>query len=95
MSLLVMPKQSADPDEMYSVLEIYYKINGWLSNKDLIEKLKLKLQNKLEPQAYTKKTKIPAYFGFIEWEDQENSQSLRRITESGKRFFESLKNENS
>jgi len=94
MSLLVMPKQSADPDEMYSVLEIYYKINGWLSNKDLIEKLKLKLQNKLEPQAYTKKTQIPAYFGFIEWEDQKNSQSLRRITESGKRFFESLKNEN-
>ena len=94
MSNLIMPKQSADPQEMYKVLEVYSEYGGWLNNRDLIEKLKLKINPNLEPQAYTKKTQIPAYFGFIEWHDKNNSQSPRRITESGYRFFNALKNEN-
>lgn len=90
MGNLIMPKQSADMHEMQSVLKVYYDNNGWLENRLFIEELKQLIGNQLEPQAYTKKTQIPAYFGFITWEDLNNTQSNRKITDSGKRFYEAL-----
>ena len=37
---------------------------------------------------------VLSYFGFIEFEDFENSQTKRRITVLGKKFYEAIKNEN-
>jgi len=89
-----MPKHSADPYDLFKVLEVYYEEGSWLSNKIFIEKLKSKLQTNQEPQAYTKKTQIHSYFGFIEWQDENSTRSPRRITESGIRLFKALKNNN-
>ena len=89
-----MPKHSADPEEMKAVLKVYYDNGGWLDNAIFITGLKQLIGAGLESQAYTKKTQIPAYFGFITWEDLSNPQSRRKITEEGKRFYEGLLNGN-
>ncbi len=98
---LIIPKNNADADTLDATLKVYYDANGWLSNEDLIEKLSnllltlsIEIQKK-EPQSYTKKTQVPAYFGFIEWEDPKSNQSRRRLTESGKKFYEARKDGNS
>lgn len=89
-----MPKNSAEASEMLAVLTVYNDHNNWMGNADFIEAMKKKLGEPYqEPQAYTKKTQIPAYFGFIEWETQSN-QSNRRITDSGKRFLVGLQQNN-
>lgn len=85
-----MPKQSADKEEMKSVLSVFYEIDDWVENTLLIEELKKRIGNNLENQAYTKKAQIPAYFGFIEWENPEKSTSRKRITTLGKRFYNGL-----
>jgi hypothetical protein len=92
MGNLVMPKNSAEISEMNAVLKVYYDTNDWLDNSIFIEKMKLLLGEPFqEPQAYTKKTQIPSYFGFTTWEDLSNPQSRRKITDSGKRFYEAIK----
>lgn len=89
-----MPKNSAEATEMMAVLKVYSEHDDWMDNATFIDKMKVKLGPPFqEPQAYTKKTQIPAYFGFIEWESQSN-QSRRRITASGKKFLVGLEQEN-
>lgn len=86
-----MPKNSAEFSEMKAVLQVYYESNDWMENSIFIDKMKdlLGLPHQ-EPQAYTKKTQIPSYFGFTIWEDLSSNQSRRRITDSGKRFYKAL-----
>lgn len=91
---LIIPKNNADAQTLDATLRIYYEANDWVQNSVLIEKLSSALDNlgiedeKKEPQSYTKKTQVLAYFGFITWQDVTNSQSARKITELGKRFYE-------
>ena len=91
---LIIPKCNAESRTLDLTLEIYYKAADWLSNADLIEQLSSELikegieDEKKEPQSYTKKTQVLSYYGFIEWEDASNTQSRRRITTTGKKFFE-------
>jgi len=92
MGALIMPKQSADKDEMKAVLAVYNEADDWLENSVFIDEIKRKINSELEPQAYTKKTQIPAYYQFITWQDLNNSQSPRKITEMGKRFYNALEN---
>lgn len=95
MGNLVMPKNSADAEEMLKVLEVYDEANDFIENHKFIEKMKQKLGEPYqEPQAYTKKGQIPSYFGFTTWEDSLNPQSRRKITDSGKRFLAALKKKN-
>lgn len=91
---LIIPKNNADAQTLDATLRIYYEANDWVQNSVLIDKLSSTLddlgieEEKKEPQSYTKKTQVLAYFGFITWQDVTNSQSPRRITELGKRFYE-------
>ena len=91
---LIIPKNNADAQTLDATLRVYYEANDWVQNSVLIDKLSSALDNlgiedeKKEPQSYTKKTQVLAYFGFITWQDVTNSQSPRRITELGKRFYE-------
>lgn len=91
---LIIPKNNADAQTLDATLRIYYEANDWVQNSVLIDKLSSALddlgieEEKKEPQSYTKKTQVLAYFGFITWQDVTNSQSPRRITELGKRFYE-------
>lgn len=91
---LIIPKNNADAQTLDATLRIYYEANDWVQNSVLINKLSSALDNlgieyeKKEPQSYTKKTQVLAYFGFITWQDVTNSQSPRRITELGKKFYE-------
>ena len=91
---LIIPKNNADAQTLDATLRIYYEANDWVQNSVLIDKLSSALDNlgiedeKKEPQSYTKKTQVLAYFGFITWQEVTNSQSPRRITELGKRFYE-------
>jgi hypothetical protein len=92
MGKLIIPKNSADRKDLDACFDIYFNANDWVTNEFLIDKMKdaLGLPHQ-EPQAYTKKTQILAYYGFIEWEDKSNSQSRRKITESGVRFYNAIK----
>ena len=100
MGNVVMPKNSADLDVLIPILKYYYEQNEWVENSDYIKYLKNYLldagiANKVrEPQHYTKRMQVLSYFGFIEFEDFENSQTKRRITVLGKKFYEAIKNEN-
>ena len=91
---LIIPKNNADAQTLDATLRIYYEANDWVQNSVLINKLSTSLDNlgieneKKEPQSYTKKTQVLAYFGFITWLDVTNSQSPRRITDLGKKFYE-------
>jgi len=90
-----MPKNSADSHEMEAVLEVYKSAGTWLTNANFILELKNKLGEPFqEPQAYTKKTQISSYFGFITFEDPSDNRSPRKITESGRRFYDGIKNKN-
>lgn len=91
MGNLVMPKNSADSNEMVAVLEVYKNEGAWVSNSKFIELLRNKLgEPHQEPQAYTKKTQIPTYFGFTTFENLSDNQSSRKITDSGIRFYDAL-----
>ncbi len=92
MGKIVMPKNSALLNEIESVLEIYYAAGDWLENDKYKDKLKKMIGDDQYASSYTKKAQITSYFGFTEWEDIHNAHSKRRITESGKRMYEAIKN---
>lgn len=93
MGKIVMPKNSALLNEIEAVLKIYYDNNGWLSNEAYKAKLKEMIGDDQYQSSYTKKAQITSYFGFTIWKDINNPQSLRKITDSGKRMYEAIKNE--
>ena len=100
MGNVVMPKNSADMDVLVPILEYYYTKESWVENADYISYIKQYLldngidNKERESQHYTKRMQVLSYFGFIEWEDISNSQSKRRITNLGKKFYEAIKNDN-
>lgn len=95
---LIIPKNNADEQTLDATLKIYYDADDWVENSYLIDNLSSALDNlgkeefKKEPQSYTKKTQVLAYYGFITWEDVTNPQSRRKITELGRRFYEARLN---
>lgn len=94
MGKIVMPKNSALLEEVEAVLKIYYNAGSWLSNDDYKRQLMAIIGDDQYASSYTKKAQITSYFGFTEWEDIDNARSMRRITESGKRFYVSLCKQN-
>mgnify|MGYP000958303419 CR=1 FL=1 len=91
MGKIVMPKNSALLNEIESVLQIYYEAGGWLSNDIYKERLKAMIGDDQYASSYTKKAQITSYFGFTEWENINNPQSMRRITDSGKEMYIAIK----
>jgi len=91
MGKIVMPKNSALLNEIESVLQIYYEADGWLSNDIYKERLKAMIGDDQYASSYTKKAQITSYFGFTEWENINNPQSMRRITDSGKEMYIAIK----
>lgn len=95
---LIIPKNNAEKRTIDATLKVYYEAKDWLANQDLIDRLSSSLINlgieneKKEPQSYTKKTQVLAYYRFIEWQDPENNQSPRRITDLGRKFYEARTN---
>lgn len=94
MGKIVMPKNSALLNEIESVLHIYYEANDWLTNAIYKERLKAMIGPDQYQSSYTKKAQITSYFGFTVWEDFNNPQSRRRITESGKKMYEAITENN-
>lgn len=94
MGKIVMPKNSALLNEIESVLQIYYEANDWLTNDIYKERLKTMIGADQYQSSYTKKAQITSYFGFTVWEDFSNPQSRRRITESGKKMYEAITENN-
>lgn len=95
---LIIPKCNAESETLDLTLKVYYDAQDWVTNAELIDRLSMSLINagietqKKEPQSYTKKTQVLSYYGFIEWEDPDNTQSRRRITATGRKFYELRKN---
>lgn len=91
---IVMPKNSALDDELKAVLEIYNDVPppGWLSSEEYTPKLMKMIGEDQYRSSYNKKAQIPAYYGFVEWQDYAKSTSPRRITESGRNFYLAWKN---
>ena len=90
MSKVAMQKNSAVKEEFLSVLKIYNDEDKWIKIKDFTDKLKLVIGNEQDTSLYTKKLEMTTYYGFIEWKDFSKKTSLSRITESGKRFYRAL-----
>jgi hypothetical protein len=90
MGKIVMPKNSALLNEIESVLKIYYDSSDWLENDVYTERLKSLIGADQYQSSYTKKAQITSYFGFTIWENLNNPQSRRRITESGKSMYEAI-----
>lgn len=88
---LIMPKNIGDGDYM-DALRIYYEAGNWISNEDFIERLKEKIGDSKYQSTYTKIVQILSYYNFVEWQDMDRNQSLRRITKSGRRFYIACKN---
>lgn len=90
MGKIVAPKHSAEWNEVWEAFSIYYDAKGWLDNDTYKKELKKRIGSDQYPSSYTKKIQIITYYGFIEYKDPKNSQSEKRITELGKRFYEDI-----
>lgn len=91
---LIIPKCNAEESTLNLTLQVYYDADDWVENSTLIDSLSSKLidagieNEKKEPQSYTKKTQVLSYYGLLEWEDAQDKQSRRRISENGRKFYE-------
>ena len=94
MGKIVMPKNSALLEEVEAVLKIYYDAGDWMANEDYKRLLMAMIGDEQYASSYTKKAQITSYFGFTIWEDITNARSMRKITESGKRFYKHICNKN-
>lgn len=95
MGKIVIPKNSASLEEVMGAMQIYYDVGDWLSNSDFIQIYKNKIGiigDDSDSSAYTKKTEIGAYYGFLEWKDIKKTQSPRRITPRGRNFIDHYNN---
>ncbi len=90
MGKIVMPKNSALLEEIEPVFKIYYDEGDWLSNDIYKERLKAIIGDDQYSSSYTKKAQIPAYFGFLEWEEKGNTHSRRRLTPNGIRMYKAI-----
>lgn len=91
MGKIVIPKNSASLDEVMGAIQIYYDAGDWLSNADFIQTYKNRfgiIGDDTDSSAYTKKTEIGAYYGYLEWEDINKTKSPRRITPRGRAFVD-------
>ena len=90
MGKIVIPKNSASLEEVMGAMRIYNDADDWISNSDFILTYKNRIGvigDDRDSSAYTKKTEIGAYYGFLKWEDINSTQSPRRITPRGKLFL--------
>lgn len=91
MGKIVIPKHSADVDEMNAVLKIHYDAGDWVKSKDYIEELIKMIDPHQYPTSYPKKAQVPAYFGFLECKMTKGKNiTERKITESGKKMYEAI-----
>lgn len=91
MSKIVIPKHSADVDEMNAVLKIHYEANDWVKGSEFVNRLKAIIGSGQYKSSYPKKAQVPAYFGFLESNVSSGGKiTERRITESGKEMYEAI-----
>lgn len=93
MKKIVLPKHSADVNEMNAVFEIYIESKDWVDSKTYKEKLMKKIGSNQYPSSYPKKAHIPLYYGFLTAEGIKSS-SRRKITESGIKMYNAIKSDN-
>lgn len=86
MGQIVIPKHTADLEEIFAALKIYYEAGDWLENTEHTSALKLLIGANQYPSSYPKKAQMLSYYGFTEWNVSKSSQ--RRITKLGKSFYE-------
>ena len=95
MGKIVIPKHSADIDEMNAVLKIHYDANDWVGSQEYTKKLKAMIGADQYASSYPKKAQVPTYFGFLECKMTPKKRiTERRITETGKSMYEALINDN-
>lgn len=91
MGKIVIPKHSADVEEMNAVLKIHYEANDWVKSRDYIAELKRLIGPHQYKTSYPKKAQVPAYFGFLECKITKGKKiTERRITNSGKKCMRLL-----
>ena len=77
MSKIVIPKHSADVEEMKAVLKIHYEANDWVKGSDFKRKLMEIIGAGQYPSSYPKKAQVPAYFDFWNVICQMEEESLK------------------
>lgn len=91
MSKIVIPKHSADIDEMNAVLKIHYEADDWVKGSDFKRRLMAIIGADQYPSSYPKKAQVPAYFGFLESNISDGGRiTERKITASGKAMYEAI-----
>lgn len=91
MSKIVIPKHSADVDEMNAVLKIHYEADDWIKGSDFMSRLMAIIGAGQYKSSYPKKAQVPAYFGFLESNVSSGGRiTERRITTSGKEMYEAI-----
>lgn len=94
---LIVPKHTADLDYIMSAIKIYYDADNWVNMSDYKDRLYAhlraigkELERNPDQTHYTKCSEIPRYFGFLERFEIGNASSDVRITDFGRRFYESI-----
>lgn len=91
MSKIVIPKHSADIDELNAVLKIHYDAKDWVKSADFKKQLMGLIGSEQYPSSYPKKAQVPAYFGFLESHISSGGKiTERRITPSGIEMYEAI-----
>ena len=92
MGKVVIPKHTADLNEIIAALKIYYEADGaWVTNTEHTRQLKGLIGGDQYPSSYPKKAQFLTYYGFTEWNPVVDSE--RRITKRGKAFYEAYTSE--
>ncbi len=98
---LIMPKHTGQRTEFESVLKVHADNGGWITSselKDLLHdeyvRLGKETTRKTDETDYTKDAQLPRYFGLIERPagKELKNDAETRITDTGKSFYEALKN---
>lgn len=91
MSKIVIPKHSADLDEMSAVLKIHYEAKDWVKGTDFKQELMGLIGDGQYHSSYPKKAQVPAYFGFLESKVSSGGRiTERKISESGIEMYEAI-----
>ena len=65
MGKIVIPKHSADIDEMNAVLKIHYDANDWVGSQEYTKKLKAMIGADQYASSYPKKLKFQRILDFL------------------------------
>lgn len=101
MEKLIFPGHIGKLEYIIPAMQVYFEADDWVNTDDYVKRefdlLKengVETEKKDDTSDYTKDAELPRYFGFVERKIRGNVKSDCRITDLGKKFYNSIIEQN-